>query len=81
MNNDCTANVSLHHLHISLQKVGRLYFLNLGVKGLSTVTHGGLYQSRVNSSLLSVERLGHKVHSCGIGSYEEFSHKRKLRSP
>ena len=35
MNNDCTAKVSLHHLHISLQKVGRLYFLNLGVKGLT----------------------------------------------
>ena len=30
---------SLHHLQISLQKVGRIYFLNLGVKGLNKETY------------------------------------------
>ena len=30
-----TTQLSKHHLHISLLKVGRMYFLNLGMKGLT----------------------------------------------
>ena len=32
--NDHTTKFSLHHLYISLQKVGRMYIMNLGAKGL-----------------------------------------------
>ena len=34
MEKDCTAKFSLHHLYISLLKVGRMHFLNMVVKGV-----------------------------------------------
>ena len=35
MKDDIYYQFLLPHLYISLQKVGRMYFLNLGVKGLN----------------------------------------------